>query len=86
MILNLNIEFLRNFIRLAEYKSFSELAKDLSISQSTLSHQISQLEKEFRNIKLIDRTTRSFVLTKEGEILLTYAKKILKLKYIFIYI
>ena len=79
MILNLNIEFLRNFIRLAEYKSFSELAKDLSISQSTLSHQISQLEKEFRNIKLIDRTTRSFVLTKEGEILLTYAKKILKL-------
>ncbi len=75
----MNIEFLRNFIRLAEYKSFSELAKDLSVSQSTLSHQISQLEKEFSNIKLIDRTTRSFKLTKEGEILLTYAEKIIKL-------
>jgi len=75
----LNIEFLRNFIRLAEYKSFSELAKDLSISQSTLSHQISQLEKEFRNIKLIDRTTRSFTLTHEGNILLNYATKIIKL-------
>jgi DNA-binding transcriptional LysR family regulator len=79
LTLYLNIEFLRNFIRLAEYKSFSELAKDLSVSQSTLSHQISQLEKEFNNIKLIDRTTRSFKLTKEGEILLTYAEKIIKL-------
>jgi len=71
----LNIEFLRNFVKLTQYKSFSELAKDLSVSQSTLSHQ----EKEFRDIKLINRTTRSFKLTKEGEILLTYAKKIIKL-------
>ncbi len=75
----MNIEFLRNFVKLTQYKSFSELAKDLSVSQSTLSHQISQLEKEFGNIKLIDRTTRSFELTKEGGILLTYAEKILKL-------
>ena len=75
----MNIEFLRNFVKLTQYKSFSELAKDLSVSQSTLSHQISQLEKEFGNIKLIDRTTRSFELTKEGEILLKYAEKILKL-------
>jgi DNA-binding transcriptional LysR family regulator len=75
----LNIEFLRNFVKLTQYKSFSELAKDLSISQSTLSHQISQLESEFGNIKLIDRTTRSFILTEEGKILLTYAEKIIKL-------
>jgi len=75
----LNIEFLRNFVKLTQYKSFSELAKDLSVSQSTLSHQISQLEKEFGNIKLIERTTRSFELTKEGEKLLTYAEKILTL-------
>ena len=75
----MNIEFLRNFVKLTQYKSFSELAKDLSVSQSTLSHQISQLEKEFGNIKLIERTTRSFELTKEGEKLLTYAEKILTL-------
>lgn len=78
-MIKLNIESLRNFVKLTQYKSFSELAKDLSVSQSTLSHQISQLEKEFSNIKLIDRTTRSFKLTKEGEILLTYAEKIIKL-------
>ena len=78
-MIKLNIESLRNFVKLIQYKSFSELAKDLSVSQSTLSHQISQLEKKFSNIKLIDRTTRSFKLTKEGEILLTYAEKIIKL-------
>ncbi|TFG18940.1 MAG: LysR family transcriptional regulator, partial [Promethearchaeota archaeon] len=46
----MNIEFLRNFISLTKYQSFSELAKDLSISQSTLSHQISQLEKELGGV------------------------------------
>ena len=75
----MNIEFLRNFVKLTHYKSFSELAKDLSISQSTLSHQISQLEKEFGNIKLIDRTTRSFTLTQKGQTFLNYAEKIIKL-------
>jgi DNA-binding transcriptional LysR family regulator len=75
----MNIEFLRNFISLTKYQSFSGLAKDLSISQSTLSHQISQLEKELGDIKLIDRTTRKFKLTQEGKILLSYAEKIIDL-------
>ncbi len=75
----MKIEFLRNYIKLNEYKSFSELAKNLYISQSTLSHQIFQLEKEFGDIKLINRTTRSFILTEEGKIVLDNAKKIVDL-------
>ncbi len=75
----MKIEFLRNFIKLTHYKSFSDLAKDLSISQSTLSHQISQLEEEFGDITLIDRTTRKFKLTQEGEVFLDYAKNIINL-------
>jgi len=74
----LNIEFLRNFINLIKYESFSGLAKDLSISQSTLSHQISQLEEEL-GVKLIDRTTRKFKLTEEGTIFLDYAEQIIDL-------
>ncbi|MFX1446268.1 MAG: LysR substrate-binding domain-containing protein [Promethearchaeota archaeon] len=74
----MNIEFLRNFIKLIKYESFSGLAKDLSISQSTLSHQISQLEEEL-GVKLIDRTTRKFNLTSEGKIFLKYAEKIIEL-------
>ncbi|TFF63715.1 MAG: LysR family transcriptional regulator [Promethearchaeota archaeon] len=75
----MNIEYLRNFINLAQYKSFSDLAKDISISQSTLSHRIDKVEEEIGNIKLINRTTKSFKLTKAGEILLKYAQKIVNL-------
>jgi len=66
-------------MQLCQYKSFSELAKDLSISQSTLSHRIFQLEEELGGITLIDRTTKRFELTQKGEIFLEYTKKILQL-------
>lgn len=75
----MNIEYLRNFIKLTEFKSFSKLAKELPISQSTLSHQISQLEKDFGGVVLIDRTTKKFELTKAGILLLKHAKQIIDL-------
>ncbi len=75
----MNIEYLRNFIKLCQFKSFSKLAKELSISQSTLSHQISQLEKDFGNILLINRTTKKFELTKAGRLLLENAQKIIEI-------
>ncbi|MFW9896422.1 MAG: LysR substrate-binding domain-containing protein [Candidatus Thorarchaeota archaeon] len=74
----MNIEYLRNFIKLTQYKSFSKLARELPLSQSTLSHQISQLEKNFNGVKLIERTTKKFELTKPGKILLQYAKQIIE--------
>ncbi|MCK4380284.1 MAG: LysR family transcriptional regulator [Candidatus Lokiarchaeota archaeon] len=72
----MNIEYLRNFIKLTQFKSFSKLANELPISQSTLSHQLSQLEKDFGGVLLIDRTTKKFELTKAGDLLLKYAKQI----------
>ncbi|MFW9825938.1 MAG: LysR substrate-binding domain-containing protein [Candidatus Thorarchaeota archaeon] len=75
----MNIEYMRNFIRLTQYKSFSKLAKDLPISQSTLSHQISKLEKDFGGVILINRSTKKFVLTKAGEIVLKHAELIIDL-------
>ena len=75
----MNIDYLRNFIKLTEYKSFSKLAKELPISQSTLSHQISQLEKDFEGVVLIDRTTKKFELTLEGKMLLKNAEKIINI-------
>lgn len=71
----MNIEYLRNYIKLTEYKSFSELADDLPISQSTLSHQISILEKEF-NVILIERSTKKFKVTEAGKELLKHAREI----------
>jgi len=75
----LNIEYLRNFIKLTQYKSFSKLAEELPISQSTLSHQISQVEKDFSGVVLIDRTTKKFELTRAGKLLLKNAEEIIDL-------
>ena len=75
----MKIEFLRTYILLTEVKSFSKLANNLNLSQSTLSHRISQIENEFGDIKLINRTTRKFELTEEGSIFLEYAKGIVEL-------
>lgn len=72
----MNLRYIRNFIKLAKYKNFSECANDLSISQSTLSHQISQIEKDLGNIKLINRTTKKFEITESGKIFLKYATHI----------
>jgi len=74
----MKIEYLRNFIKLVNYKSFSELARDLPISQSTISHQISQLEKDF-GVILINRSTKKFEITEAGKIFLDYSQKIIDL-------
>jgi len=76
--LSLRIDFLRHFIFLAENKSFSNVADKISITQSALSQQIEHLEKYF-NCNLIYRSTRTFKLTKQGEILLKYSKNIVSL-------
>ena len=75
----MNIDYIQTFIRLVEYENFSRLAEEMGISQSTLSHRISQLEEELGEIKLIDRTTRKFELTVEGQAFLEYAKEIVEL-------
>jgi DNA-binding transcriptional LysR family regulator len=75
----MNIRYLKNFIKLAKYRNFSECASDLSISQSTLSHQISQIEEDLGNVKLIDRTTKKFEITEAGNIFLKYATQIIEL-------
>ena len=74
----MQIEYLRNFIKLTQFRSFSKLAQELSISQSTLSYQISQLEKDFGGT-LIDRSTKKFELTKAGKIFLDHAERIINI-------
>ena len=75
----MNIEYLGNYIKLTQYKSFSKLAAELPISQSTISHQISQLEKDFGGVVLINRTTKKFELTRAGKLLLKHAEEIIDL-------
>lgn len=65
---------LKYFVKTAELLSFTEAAEMVSISQSTLSQQIQQLEQEL-NTTLFNRTTRKISLTESGQIFLTYARQ-----------
>jgi LysR family cyn operon transcriptional activator len=64
-------------MELERYGGFSRAAHALAISQPTLSQQIAQLEQEL-GVKLIDRTTRRFVLTDEGWALQARLRRIMK--------
>lgn len=63
---------LRYFAKVAETLNFSEAAKALYITQSTLSQQVKQLEEEM-GVPLLTRTSRSVTLTEAGTELLPHA-------------
>ncbi|WP_321334230.1 LysR substrate-binding domain-containing protein [uncultured Bacteroides sp.] len=65
---------LRYFERSAELLNFTEAARLLFISQSTLSQQIKQLEEEFGTL-LFDRIGKRIKLTEAGASFLPYARK-----------
>ena len=66
-----------NYIIIWNYvnrKNFTEAGYACNMTQGALSKQIRKLENEL-GITLIRRNTRKFELSKEGEIILSYAKK-----------
>lgn len=60
----------------AQTGSFSQAAKELFISQSTLSQQIQQLENEV-GVILLERNTRKVTLSEYGQEFLPYAKNLI---------
>lgn len=71
----MEINYIKEFVVLAEKENFLEAAETLFISQSSLSKHIQALEKEL-NVALFDRTTRKVSLSEFGQIFLPYAQKI----------
>ncbi len=65
---------LRYFVKIAETLNFSEAAKSLFVTQSTLSQQIKQLEDELGE-PLLTRSSHSVALTEAGQIILENAKQ-----------
>lgn len=63
---------LKYFIKAKELLNFTEAAKTLNISQSTLSQQIKQLEEEL-DILLFNRIGKRIILTEAGEMFSEYA-------------
>lgn len=64
------------FVTLANILNFRQTARQLGISQSSVSREIGQLEQQL-GVKLFSRTSRQVALTEEGAALLPYALDIL---------
>ncbi|MES3004122.1 MAG: LysR substrate-binding domain-containing protein [Pseudomonadota bacterium] len=72
----MELRHLRYFVALAECLSFTRAAERAHVTQSTLSHQIRQLEDEVGH-QLFDRIGKRVMLTEAGETFLGYASKAL---------
>jgi len=71
----MDTKLLGYFIAVAENLNFTEAAKKLYITQSALSRNIAELEKEL-GTKLFVRTTRSVMLTPSGKAFYEVAREI----------
>ncbi len=75
---NLPTELLRTFVNVAELGGFSKAGSQIGRSQPAVSLQIKRLE-EILDAELLVRNGRQLKVTEKGEILLSYARQILKL-------
>ncbi|MFI2744222.1 LysR substrate-binding domain-containing protein [Zhouia sp. PK063] len=68
---------LKYFVRAATVLNFTHAADDLCITQSTLSHQIKELENSV-GVLLFDRIGKRVKLTEAGAIFLVHAKRTIR--------
>ena len=72
----MEIHQLQYAVAVAKYKSFTQAANAINISQPSLSLQINKLEEEL-GIKIFERTTRTVRLTPAGTDFIKHALRIL---------
>jgi DNA-binding transcriptional LysR family regulator len=72
----MELRHLRYFCAVAEFGTFHKASQQLHVSQSAISEQIADLEREIGG-PLLDRSQRSPRLTPQGELFLTEARKTL---------
>ena len=75
----MNLRQLEAFVQVSESGSFSKAAKELFLTQPTISAHISSLEKEL-NVRLFIRNTKEVSLSDDGKDLYRYAKQITDLE------
>jgi len=73
----MELRHLRYFVALADCRSFTRAAERSHVTQSTLSHQIRQLEDEIGQ-RLFDRIGKKVVTTEAGELFCAFAARALK--------
>ncbi|MBE6789503.1 MAG: LysR family transcriptional regulator [Ruminococcaceae bacterium] len=65
---------LRSLLKVAQLKSYTEAAKQLSLTQPAVSQHIHQLEEEL-DIRIFDRINNELIITPQGEIAVHYAER-----------
>lgn len=65
------------FCDLVETESFTQAAKNNSVTQSAVSQTITALEKHFSSL-LVERSKKNFRLTSEGEVVYDFSKRMLQ--------
>jgi len=75
---NLPTDLLRTFVTVVKENGFSNAGKKLGRSQPAVSLQMNRLE-DMLDWPIMVRNGRSFKLTEQGEVLLDYAQRILRL-------
>jgi DNA-binding transcriptional LysR family regulator len=73
----MELRHLRYFVRVAENEKVSRAALQLHVSQPALSRQIRDLEGEL-GVLLLERTAKSFSLTRAGHVFLKEARAVLE--------
>ncbi|MGN1376726.1 MAG: selenium metabolism-associated LysR family transcriptional regulator [Dorea sp.] len=75
----MNLKQLEAFVQVAEGGSFSKAAKELFLTQPTISAHIAALEKEL-NVRLFVRNTKEVSMSDDGRELYQYARQIIDLQ------
>jgi DNA-binding transcriptional LysR family regulator len=75
----IDTELLRSFVAIAESGGFTKAAEVVNRTQSAVSMQMKRLEEDVLQRTLFLREGRQVRLTTEGQVLLGYARRILKL-------
>ncbi|MGN1170749.1 MAG: LysR family transcriptional regulator [Lachnospiraceae bacterium] len=73
----MTLQQLRYVTMAADKGTLSDAAKELFVSQPSLTKSIRELEKEM-GIAIFDRTNKGISVSKEGEIFLGYARQVLE--------
>ncbi|MES2820072.1 MAG: LysR substrate-binding domain-containing protein [Pseudomonadota bacterium] len=75
----IDTELLRTFVAIADHGGFTRAGEQVNRTQSAISMQMKRLEEDVVQRALFERDGRQVRLTPEGQVLLGYARRILRL-------
>ncbi|WP_178098773.1 LysR substrate-binding domain-containing protein [Pseudomonas sp. H3(2019)] len=76
---SIDTDILRTFVAIADQGGFTRAGELVNRTQSAVSMQMKRLEEDVLQRQLFQRDGRQVKLTAEGQVLLSYARRILKL-------